>query len=66
MVDVKENQGRVCPKCGAEGKGIDGAHDTTVRKAKTDNTSVFDVGWRCWNCGYEWGFEFCEPDESPT
>jgi len=22
--------------------------------------AVVDVGWRCWNCGFEWGFEVPE------
>ncbi|GAI83890.1 unnamed protein product, partial [marine sediment metagenome] len=26
--------------------------------------AVADVGWRCWSCGYEWGFELPESSKS--
>ena len=45
-----------CPKCGAEGK-YHGEHVAAVRQIKVGKTSVVNVGWRCWNCGHEWGFE---------
>ncbi len=22
--------------------------------------NIVDVGWRCWNCGHEWGFELAK------
>lgn len=45
-----------CPKCGAEGRYY-GEHETAVRNIKLPATTVCDVGWRCWNCRHEWGFE---------
>ncbi len=55
--------GKKCPKCGAEGRH-DGEHDTAVRnievgrvKPEMIKRNIVDVGWRCWNCGYEFGFE---------
>ncbi len=56
--------GKKCPKCGAEGKW-QGEHETAVRNYKLHGQSVADVGWRCWNCGHEWGFEVPQmPGES--
>jgi len=48
--------GEKCPECGAEGK-YHGEHETAVRNHKLHGQSIVDVGWRCWNCGHEWGFE---------
>ena len=48
--------GRKCPKCGAEGRW-QGEHETVVKNYKFSFGAVADVGWRCWSCGYEWGFE---------
>ena len=57
------NLGKKCPKCGAEGR-YNGEHDTAVRnfevgrvKPEMIKRNIVDVGWRCWSCGYEWGFE---------
>ena len=51
--------GKKCPNCGAEGK-YHGEHETAVRNYKIAGQTIADVGWRCWNCGYEWGFEVPE------
>jgi len=51
--------GGKCPNCGAEGK-YHGEHETAVRNYKLCGRSIVDVGWRCWNCGWEWGFEVQE------
>ena len=48
--------GKTCPKCGAEGRQH-GEHETAVRNYNFPWGAVADIGWRCWNCGYEWGFE---------
>lgn len=62
-MDNKQEMGKICPKCGVEGKAYHGEHKTAVRNIKLQRTTIFgsttviDVGWRCWNCGYEWGFE---------
>ena len=48
--------GKKCPQCGAEGKWH-GEHETTVRNYPLPEQTIVDVGWQCWNCGYEWGFE---------
>lgn len=48
--------GEMCPECGAEGKWH-GEHETAVRNLKLSGQTIVDVGWRCWNCGCEWGFE---------
>jgi len=45
-----------CPKCGAEGKHH-GEHYAAVRQIKVGKISVVNVGWGCWNCGHEWGFD---------
>ena len=58
-VDKVTNLGKKCPKCGAEGR-YNGEHETSVRNYKLPAGSVVDVGWRCWNCGYAWGFELLE------
>lgn len=59
--------GKKCPKCGAEGKAWQGEHETAVRNLKLPRQTIVDVGWRCWNCGYEWGFELLgDDDESLT
>lgn len=49
-------KGDICPQCGAAGK-YNGEHETVVRNYSFPSGKVVDVGWRCWNCGYEWGFE---------
>jgi len=60
--------GEKCPKCGAEGKAYHGEHETAVRNVKLPrptifgSTTVVDVGWRCWNCGHEWGFELVKEE----
>jgi len=51
--------GKKCPQCGAEGKH-DGEHQTAVRNYKLPSQTIVDIGWRCWNCGHEWGFEVPE------
>jgi len=61
------NVGRKCPKCGAEGKH-QGEHETAVRNIEVGRVegikrNIVDVGWRCWNCGYEWGFELLKGDK---
>lgn len=58
----KEGNGYKCPKCGAEGKHH-GEHVAAVRHVKTGNVTVIDVGWGCWNCGHEWGFEALKEQE---
>ena len=59
--------GKKCPKCGAEGRW-QGEHETAVRNCEIypagrefPSRTIVDVGWRCWNCGYEWGFELVKP-----
>lgn len=62
MSKVTNVLGKNCPNCGAEGKWH-GEHETVVRnfeagRGKTGvKLNIVDVGWRCWNCGHEWGFE---------
>jgi len=46
----------ICPSCAAEGKWY-GEHETAVRNYQSPSQTIVDVGWRCWNCGHEWGFE---------
>ncbi len=67
---VSEAQtGKKCPNCGAEGKWH-GEHETAVRNYQIypagrdfePPRTIVDVGWRCWNCGWEWGFEVVEGD----
>jgi hypothetical protein len=53
---------RPCPKCGAVGKGLNGEHEAAVREGKFLRHKVIDVGWRCWKCGFEWGFDELEED----
>ena len=48
--------GKKCPSCGAEGRWH-GEHETAVRHLKLSRQTIVDVGWRCWNCDHEWGFE---------
>lgn len=50
------NAGKKCPNCGAEGKCED-EHETAIRNVKLGSVTIVDVGWRCWKCGNEWGFE---------
>ena len=52
----KEVNGYKCPKCGAEGK-YHGEHVAAVKQVKVGKISVVNVGWGCWSCGHEWGFE---------
>jgi len=64
VIEAKDDTGKKCPKCGAEGK-CNGEHETAVRNYKLAGQTIVDVGWRCWNCGYEWGFEVPQmPGES--
>ena len=56
---VDKVTGVKCPKCGAEGK-CQGEHETAVKNYTFPWGAVADVGWRCWNCGWEWGFEVPE------
>ncbi len=54
--------GKKCPKCGAEGRAWHGEHEAAVRNIEVGRVNgikrnIVDVGWRCWNCGYEWGFD---------
>ena len=60
--------GKKCPECGAEGR-CNGEHETAVRnfevgriKPEMIKRNIVDVGWRCWNCGHEWGFELLKGD----
>jgi len=61
--------GKKCPQCGAEGR-YNGEHETAVRNMEVGRVNdikrnIVDVGWRCWNCGWEWGFELVKmPGES--
>ena len=48
--------GKKCPKCDAKGK-VHGENETVVRNVKLASVTMADVGFRCWNCGHEWGFE---------
>lgn len=53
--------GKKCPQCGAEGDWY-GEHEAVVRNIEVGRVNdikrnIVDVGWRCWNCGHEWGFE---------
>ena len=58
--------GKKCPNCGAEGR-YNGEHETAVRNYQVPGQTIVDVGWRCWNCGWEWGFELAKmPGESGT
>lgn len=59
MSKVKDDTGKKCPNCGAEGK-YHGEHETAVRNYKIVGQAIVDVGWRCWGCGFEWGFEVDE------
>lgn len=52
------DEGKNCPSCGAEGKAYKGEHETAVRNSTVNGIAVVDVGWRCWQCGHEWGFEY--------
>ncbi len=55
------NLGKKCPQCGAGGRWY-GEHEAVVRNIEVGRVegikrNMVDVGWRCWNCGHEWGFE---------
>ena len=53
----EQSDGKRCPNCAVEGKGAGGEHDI-ITLLKGMGMYVFrKCGWRCWNCGYEWGFE---------
>lgn len=63
--EVKVNNveaGKKCPNCGVEGKWH-GEHETAIKNYQFAFGAVADVGWRCWNCGWEWGFEVLEKTE---
>ena len=62
MSQTPSSQGKVCPKCGAEGKHY-GEHETAARNYRMPWGKVVDVGWRCWSCGYEWGFEIATEED---
>jgi DNA-directed RNA polymerase subunit RPC12/RpoP len=47
----KEEQVR-CPNCGKTVYPY-----ATVRQGEVNNINVTDVGYRCPECNYEWGFE---------
>ena len=58
------NLGKKCPNCGAEG-GYNGEHEAAVRNIEVGRVegikrNMVDVGWRCWSCGHEWGFELAK------
>lgn len=53
------DKGKKCPNCGAEGK-YQGEHEAAARNYQIAGQTVVDVGWRCWKCGHEWGFEISE------
>jgi len=55
------NEGKECPLCGALGQSTTCEHSTVVRNVKIGDISFCDVGWRCWQCGHEWGFEAPQP-----
>lgn len=58
LLSREQSDGKRCPNCTSEGKGYQSEHDASVhQKQVTEYLRVIDVGWRCWNCGYEWGFE---------
>ena len=48
---------RPCPKCGH----FCGRNHPAVRQGSRvivgQTVGIVDVGWRCPQCGYEWGFE---------
>ncbi|MBA7678042.1 hypothetical protein ES703_86313 [subsurface metagenome] len=52
----KEGNGYKCPECGAAGK-YHGEHVAAVRQVKGGRLTEVNVGWGCWSCGHEWGFE---------
>jgi hypothetical protein len=56
----------LCPMCGAEGKGHNGEHEPAIIQGKGTfydlPANIILMGWRCWKCGHEWGFEF-EPEK---
>ena len=65
-VDKVTNIGKKCPQCGAEGR-YNGEHEMAVRNIEVGSVgpelikrNIVDVGWRCWKCGWEWGFELQE------
>jgi hypothetical protein len=61
MPAVEENvREQPCPSCGAIGKGPNGEHATALRSGTKPGLGFvpIDVGWRCWKCGHEWGFEY--------
>lgn len=56
--------GKKCPNCGAEGR-YNGEHEAAVKNIEVERVNgtkrnIVDVGWRCWNCGYKWGFELAK------
>jgi len=34
--------------------------DTGKKCPNCGAQAIADVGWRCWGCGFEWGFEVDE------
>lgn len=62
MPSVAEKEGDRCPKCGARGETA--VHQLTASEIDGKFpylhgvvTSMVNVGWRCPECGHEWGFE---------
>ena len=56
----EQSDGKRCPNCTSGGQGESGAHETTIHYYPIKTIAgeiVLDVGWVCWNCAYEWGFE---------
>ena len=48
---------------------VEGEHETAVRNFEAGRVegikrNIVDVGWRCWSCGHEWGFEYPKGDTS--
>ncbi|HLA27144.1 MAG TPA: hypothetical protein VJZ49_04550 [Syntrophales bacterium] len=54
----EQSDGKRCPNCTSQGQTASGEHATAAHQVKSQGVSVIDIGWRCWNCGYEWGFEY--------
>jgi len=60
LASREESDGKRCPNCTSGGQGANGEHETAIHQVKSQGVSVnvIDMGWCCWNCGYEWGFEY--------
>ena len=42
-----------CPKC-----GLTKIHDIIMKRGKWKGILFIDWGWKCSQCGYEWGFTY--------